>query len=144
MKSNTTLVYDLGTGALSWGAADRRSDRYGAVMLMEINPGDPEQDLLRYESLLAGTRGTLSAKIIEVRKSGHIGDLFHGFQPGGAIQGEVLNLGVGTLFYETVGKYRVVGVQPDDGRDEFWLDPKLLYRAHECIVKLTFTPDVAG
>lgn len=149
MKSNIHTAHLLAVGVLTWCGSERRSDRYGSVMVLNPHAAHVHDELHQPAAMpmhfcadesMVGTKGTLSAEVIEVRKSDHIGDLFRGFKPGGAVVGETLALGHGKLFKSARGIS--IGVQPSDGRGNDWLDPKLLYRAHECVVRLTFTPDV--
>lgn len=149
MKSNIQHAYLLGIGVLTWDGEERRSDRYGSVMILD--PHAPHAHnaargaTARFmhfvaEDRIIGVSGTLAVEVIEVRESEHVGDLFRGFRPGGAVVGETLTLGHGKLFKNAWGSS--MGVEPADGRDADWLNPKLLYRVHECVVRLTFTPDV--
>lgn len=125
---------ELGRGWLSWSRYERVGDRYGTVKLFrddhENVPLTPPEG-----------RGRLLVEVREVRQSGHIGDLFHGIGPGGAVQGEVivLNPEVGAAYVaeddDTAGEH-AVGVRPDTGRDTLWLSLRALYRAHEQEVTL--------
>jgi hypothetical protein len=78
--------------------------------------------------------------VVETRQSGHLGDWFHGIGPTTPEQGEIILLGEGAFFSEKsedLGCLQV-GLRPADKRQEFWLDPKALYRAHDQTVELYF------
>jgi hypothetical protein len=136
----------LGTGRLTWNRGERVTDRYGAVYLLASGDSMTEATHIAPITLspeLVGKRGQLIAEVIETRESTHLGDWFHGFAPSTPDVGEKIVLGVGTLFKEnehddTGQRWIMVGLKPDDGREEFWLNPKKLYRAHEQTVKLWF------
>ncbi|HMN19582.1 MAG TPA: hypothetical protein PKA31_03245 [Candidatus Moranbacteria bacterium] len=124
-------MQELGTGILNWNGAERRSDRYGSVMLYVSLENEEPIHLVQVK---AGKRGRLIAIVKETRQSRHIGDLFHGVFPKTPKVGQKITLGEGTLFFEG----NVVGLQPDDGRDTQWLDMRALYNAHEQTVALCF------
>jgi hypothetical protein len=126
--------FHLGTGTMSWPAAERRSDRYGCVMIVE---GDVNEGV-------DGLNGWIVAKVLETRESGHIGDLFRGIFPVAPSKGEEIHLGHGTAFYlrEAAGENLCVGVRPPEPRGAVdWMNPEMLYRAHEQTVELWFLPD---
>lgn len=135
---------DLGTGVLTWDGAERRSDRYGAVWLMQdgctaTSRIDPVPQLdVRAASGVVGQTGRLVAQVVDARESTHIGDLFRGIFPSKPSVGDRIVLGEGTLFLEPCSFGFTVGLRPDDGRDADWLDPHALYRAHEQMVRLFF------
>lgn len=127
-----TRTFKLGTGRLNWHRGERITDRYGSVGLW---PETGEQTLALDEAC-AGVRGRLVAVVIEARRSTHIGDLFRGLGPGDAKVGDRIELGIGTVFFESNDDCRYVGLRPDDGREHDWLDPEALYRAHSQTVEL--------
>ena len=122
----------LGVGVLNWSREERISNRYGSL---HLNPSPESHDFVDLERLKGS--GTLSLKIIQTRQSPHIGDLFRGIKPGGAVKGESLTLGKGTLFYEE----GAVGVKPKTKKQEDWMNPHQLYKAHYQSVELYFTPE---
>jgi len=124
-------MQELGTGVLIWNVAERRSDRYGSVML--LSSPDSEQPIPLVQ-VKAGKRGRLVAIVKKTRRSRHIGDLFHGVFPKTPKMGQKITLGEGMLFFEN----NEVGLQPDDGRDTQWLDMRALYNVHEQTVTLCF------
>jgi hypothetical protein len=132
----------IGIGQLNWNRHERVSDRYGAVGLYNDahwQTGDNESKLLAL-GVLAGAVGTLSATVLETRDADHIGDLFHGWGPGGAEVGATYVLGHGVLFHEFDCGDKI-GVRPLDGREILWLDGRALYTCHSQTVRLEFTPD---
>jgi hypothetical protein len=125
----------LGTGVLTWDGGERRSDRYGTVYLLD----SPDSEVsVRLAQIKEGAHGELVVLVMETRKSRHIGDLFHGIAPRTPRVGQEITLGAGTLFYADSGK---VGLKPDDGREDQWLDMRALYDAHEQTVTLFFKED---
>lgn len=125
----------IASGTLNWRGAERRTDRYGAICLM-----DPlRMDEAAIEAL-AGRRVTIRATVLEARKSRHIGDLFRGIRPTTPTVGEVVDLGAGEFFTERDQWGLTFGLLPDDGRDTDWFDPRKLYRLHDQVVALAFIP----
>lgn len=130
----------LGEGELNWNRRERVSDRYGAVGLYNDAhwlAGEESTPLRGREHV--GKRGLLRAVVLQTRDADHIGDLTHGWQPGGARVGDVIDLGEGTLFIEDDFGDKA-GVRPEDGRDSLWLDGPGLYRCHSQTVRLEFVP----
>lgn len=139
-------MIDLGTGVLTWNGVERRGDRYGAVYLIPEKHNsftrEPSPSQVKTQEVHEGERGVLVALVKETRESTHIGDLFHGLYPETPEVGERILLGTGTLFFEPVPAGGVqVGLRPDDRRLSFWLNPRMLYRAHEQTVQLIFEQD---
>jgi hypothetical protein len=133
----------LGTGVLTWNRDERISDRYGTVYLIDeghnSNMLEPSPSIIKSVDGLVGKRGALLARIIESRKSTHIGDLFRGVGPRKRAVGVVLKLGSGELFAEpAIDGGLCVGLKPGDGRETDWLDIRALYDAHEQTVELAF------
>ena len=131
----------IGYGMLTWDPEERQRDRYGSVKLTGQDSKDDEsaKPYVNHEALekLQDKRVRLWAKVMETRKSDHIGDLFLGLSPSTPEVGEVIELGVGVLRVETdVWDNTVFVLQPEDGRETFWIDPRLLYRLHEQTVEL--------
>ena len=140
-KENSVL---LGTGVLSWDGIERRSDRYGSVMLLaegidSTSINDQEGVLWQANLPDIGALGRLWVKVTDVRESTHIGDIFRGIFPTTPVLGQEICLGTGRLFYDNcAGVYATVGLRPDDGRDSDWLNPGQLYKVHEQSVELYF------
>jgi hypothetical protein len=131
----------VGEGRLSWFGEERRSDRYGSVILMLDGDSMTEfSGYVEFDQALAGQRGSLVVEVLETRESTHIGDLFRGFFPSTPQVGEVIRLGSGAVFVEP-GEISTIGLLPDDHRTSDWLDPQALYRAHEQTVRLVLRGD---
>lgn len=133
----------IGRGSLSWPRIERVSDRYGAIGLYNSNSKEEivtQGAHLNMEIIkdCAGKKGQLIAKVTETRKSTHIGDLFRGFFPATPFLNEEILLGEGDLFHQVEDGVDVVGLHPADGRNSDWLNPEMLYRAHEQTVELYF------
>lgn len=127
----------LGAGVLSWSRDERVSDRYGAVMLMtESHTPSP----IRNCGLIGGEKGRLVVQIAETRKSTHIGDLCRGLVPTTPKVGQLIELGSGTLFFDSCDNYQTIGLRPSRARDSDWLNPHALYNCHEQVVSLWFVP----
>lgn len=142
----------LGRGWLNWNRIERIGDRYGSVGLMDKEGSKTLPSVAGIEKL-EGHKGRLIAVVRKTRTSGHIGDLFRGFQPTTPEVGEEIVLGSGVLFFwEDVEKpklpeiltgfppktWEYVGLKPLDARTTDWLDPQKLYRAHDQYVDLYF------
>lgn len=137
----------LGTGVLTWYPQERRSDRYGAVWLMQdgytsLSRREPEPTLdVAAAASAVGMTGRLTATVIEPRTSTHIGDLFRHIFPITPARWEEIDFGEGELFLDAGGDFGpAVGLRPDDGRSADWLNPYSLYRAHEQLIRLRFIP----
>jgi|SRR3989344_4564585 len=129
----------LGTGVLGWDKHERVSDRYGRIYLLH-SPDSGE--LVELTHLKCGVRGRLIAIVKETMKSRYTGDFFHGISSKTPKVGKKIILGEGTLFfrdyYDRVGEYHRVGLQPDDGRETLWLDISAIYEASDQTVTLYF------
>ncbi|MFD9964013.1 hypothetical protein [Amycolatopsis sp. NPDC058986] len=126
----------LGTGILTWHPDERRTDRYGAVHLTRtLDNAAP--DPVVFDTAPVGAPGRLVAVIVGTRPAFHLGDLARGIGPDPAAVGDQITLGTGTLFVES-SRYGAteIGVAPDDGRDDAWLDPAALYRCHSQTIRL--------
>ncbi|WP_246370320.1 phosphoadenosine phosphosulfate reductase domain-containing protein [Amycolatopsis echigonensis] len=127
---------ELGQGQLWWPRFERQTDRYGTIFLCT---GPDGADYVTFESAPVGSHGWLVAVVLETRPSVHCGDLARGLAPTVPAVGEEITLGSGTVFTEPdpdTGLLTAVGLIPDDGRDEDWLDPRALYRCHNQTVRL--------
>lgn len=139
-------VIVLGEGVLSWPNMERVSDRYGVVDLAHELDGDT---YVIFDEVTTQTRGALVAVVLDVLDEWAFEDRY-GM---GALYvrpavNEAVPLGTGTLFTEEFASMHgdrpgriLVGVQPDDGRDERWLNPAELARVHHQRVRLEFHPD---
>jgi hypothetical protein len=132
-------AFDLGTGNLNWHPDERRIDRYGTVHLDQDHDDPYCFDPVQFSEAPVGEDGELIAVVLQTRRSSHIGDLFRGLQATTPEVGDEITLGSGTLFVEDTPYGPIhVGLMPDDGRDNDWLDPDALYRCHEQTVRLEF------
>ena len=127
-------MHNLGTGVLNWEVKERRTDRYGSVFLLH-SPDPLCDERVEILQVKSGTRGRLIAIVKETRQSYHIGDLFHQVFPTMPSVGQKIILGEGTLFFENNNN---VGLQPDNGRDDLWLDINALFKLHHQTVTLFF------
>jgi hypothetical protein len=129
-----TIVLDR--GALNWHPDERRIDRYGTVHLNSTPDGRAFTPVL-FDAAPVGTRGRRVAVIVATRSSFHLGDHVRGVGPNPATVGAEISLGAGKLFVqESEFGHAEIGLRPDDGRDEAWLDPAALYRCHGQVVRL--------
>jgi len=127
-------------GIFSWPRSERVSDRYGAIGMYETNYNEDATAAVVLDKValrqLRGKRVHIAARVLEARESGHIGDLFRGIFPSQPAVGEVIDLGVGEFFTDTVDGQFVFGLEPDDDRVIDWFDPEKLYRLHDQTVEL--------
>ncbi len=125
----------IGSGILIWDREERRSNRYGSVALMNTLTSETAVSLITKSE---NQHGRLVAVVKEARQSHHIGDRSHKVFPSMPSIGEEVVLGEGTVFFKKSELGHVVGLRPDDGRDQLWLDIQGLYRVHEQTVDLFF------
>lgn len=132
----------IGYGIFAWGGEERRSDRYGSVVLNgeNFNCDAEVKSFVNAEAVseLVAKRVRLTAKVMETRQSGHIGDVFLGIRPTTPEVGEAIELGVGILGVGEAWEPSLTKIllEPEDGRQVFWMDPHLLYRLHDQTVEL--------
>jgi hypothetical protein len=140
-KEDKMDAVTIGKGILTWNGHERRCDRYGYVWLMEYGDSEsPHKAAPITGKKLNGRFGTLTARVLEARKSTHIGDLFHRVFPRTPEKGAEIRLGEGFLCFDKDEDHESVGLRPADGRDTMWLDIRSLYDVHEQTVELIFTP----
>lgn len=125
-----------GYGIFMWNSPERRSNRYGYFFLAaDTYSGSvtvvPDLDDL---APLVGKRVEISCRVLDDRDSGHTGDIALGITPSRPGLFEVIELGVGVLDFKSESKE--IGLRPGDGRSEFWIDPRILYRLHDQTVTL--------
>lgn len=111
-------------GDFSWPGKERVTDRYGSFFVCECESKAAEDSV----KLLKGNRVNVKAEVVSVQKCHHIGDLFHGFGHTVPEEGEIVDLGVGLLGIEKCDDVFAVVIKPDDGREDFWIDPMAMYR----------------
>jgi len=126
----------IGHGVVGWDGVERRSDRYGSIHLADEPYDGKAATKTSIERLavkdLVGKKVRLTCKVVEARKSGHLGDLTHRIFTETPEVGEVIDLGVG-IFDTEAGWDGTPSflLKPEDERDEFWMDPRKLYRLHD-------------
>ena len=145
----------LGQGIFSWIGGERRSNRYGFVCLDTVDFNNTTKVTVEFDEAAAAglesKRVKLSAKVIETRDSGHVGDLSLNIIPERPEVGEIVELGVGNFVVNPPAWDEAstqVGLMPEDGRQQLWIDPRRLYRLHDQTVELlaeetqeAFSPD---
>jgi hypothetical protein len=97
----------------------------------------PDHRVVAYDRAPLGATGTLVARVIAVdARFDHSNDPIPELRtppPGGRVV-----LGSGTLFTEQYMGVPVIGVRPDDGRDEDWMDSYAITRCRDHLVSLEF------
>jgi hypothetical protein len=132
----------LGRGIFMWDAPERRTQRYGYVFVgtttyendvkvtNEFNQTNAEK--------LKSKQVKLTVKVLENRKSGHVGDLFIDVFPTMPQIDEKIVLGVGKFTWRqnpyTPTNYDMT-IIPDDGRARYWI-PNNLYHLHDQTVEI--------
>lgn len=157
-KDAATSPHVIGQGTLSWHRYERVSNRYGAVYIGKRKEGlcdhDDSWGVVPVDLSVEGKKGTLVAFVLSTRQSGHIGDIALGITPTTPTVGERIILGTGTFFRVTDERsgspftegaaHEQFGLQPDDEREDLWLDVKALYRCHDQEVRLEFLEGVTA
>lgn len=137
-----------GTGIFGWDATERRTDRYGSFTLDKTGYSyngvydDAKWDNVEQLEALVGKRVKIEATVIVDRDSAHIGDLSRKIFPSRPVTGETIVLGIGKFFISPASwsaSQFSVGVEPDDGRANDWIEPVKLYRLHDQTVTITIT-----
>lgn len=129
-------MIEIGKGIFMWDRDERVSNRYGAFYFDASNyAGDVRRHPVLIVSrvrAMEGKRVRLVAEVIESRKSGHCGDMFLKVFPTQPEVGERVELGVGRLhLVKSYDGDDAIELRPEDGRKEFWIDPRRLYRLHD-------------
>ncbi len=122
MNRNTVTV---GEGQLFWPATESHTDRYGSVVL--VTGGSDDKDTYAVlDRTLQGRHGTLTAVVVQT--------------------GDEILLGSGTVFIEQAwddDDAQAVGLRPDDGRSNDWLNQAALRSLHAQVVRLVLTGTTA-
>lgn len=131
----------IGKGIFGWDGSDRRTRRYGGVQLDAKDYDERAKVVVEVnKEAILGLQGRvrLYAKVVDSRVSGHVGDSFIKVKPTQPEVGEIVELGVGHLDMEPCGYSPTpcILLKPEDGRQEFWMDPHKLYRLHDQTVEL--------
>lgn len=142
----------IGQGVFSWERTERVTKRYGSfgVTPSGNNPRNrSETNFLNVSALLdlEFHRVKITAKVIGLGESEHLGDLYvvdpttgQPIKPSTPKLNEEFVLGVGVLRLmptdqDFTGKF-FIGIQPENMREMFWMDPRTLYQLHEQTVQL--------
>lgn len=131
----------IASGVFGWDSGERRSNRYGSVQIRSSPYDGNVVATVTYDrkamEALTGKRVRLVCSVVQTRASGHVGDAFLKIKPSTPMAGDVIELGVGVLFvadgYDGLPE---IGLMPEDGRRELWIDPRQLYRLHDQTVDL--------
>lgn len=105
----------------------------------------PDVRVVAFDHAPLGAAGTLVAHVIHSnatasdREFGKRNPELRPPEPG-----ERVVLGSGTLFTETYGEAPVIGVRPDDGRAENWMDSDAIFRCKGHLVRLEFEMPADG
>ena len=96
----------------------------------------PDNRVVAFDQAPLGTAGTLVAHVIANVSAHDWGD----DPPELRLPkpGERVVLGSGTLFTEKYGEAPVIGVRPDDGRADNWMDRNAISRCKDHLVRLEF------
>lgn len=128
--------YLIGRGILNWPSKERRSDRYGLVLLAKSMDDFDAPANIVVPKELKGKSVQLLARILEIRRSLHMGDLARSIFPSTPKVGDEFILGTGVLFQEECDEFLAIGVRPKDKRRTDWMDPNMLYRCIHQTVEL--------
>lgn len=144
MSATKKPPIEVGTGILDWPRAERVSDRYGSVYLFAGLQANAKPVPLTFPPF--GQKGKLYATVIRANRSRHCGDLFRGIKPSMTKSGTRLLVGAGRAKedYEGAEPPHFAApflVQPIRPRASDWLDPHILYRLHDHLVRLVWEPD---
>jgi len=122
----------IGRGKFGWERAERVSNRYGSFSLYGGGKATPLSEQRRNAEPFDTKMVRVVARVEATRQSHHIGDLFLGISPSTPKVGEEMEVAVGTLYVED-GPDQTLNfvIEPNDGREELWIDPKVLYRLHD-------------
>jgi hypothetical protein len=140
--------HQIGFGIVAWDGDERRSNRYGAIVLhhMPYSGSDRVKPSIDAGAVASyrGQRVRLFARIVESRVSGHAGDAGLRIRPPTESPevGREVDLGVGLLDSEPVSwsGLPAVVLRPGDDRPELWIDPRKLYVIHDQTVELSVAP----
>lgn len=131
----------VGFGIFMWSGTERQTDRYGGIYLSDSNFDNTATVEARLALLdhLIGKRVKVWCRVVETRKSGHMGDKFLQIVPTQPRKDAVIDVGVGILSVEPLD-YKAatpaIVLRPNDGRRKFWIDPRNLFRLHDQTVEL--------
>lgn len=144
IMDNKATPLKIAVGVLTWNRHERVSNRYGFVAVTDRD--SREEKLTAISPVVfrdafpeVGRKVRMICKVLEACDSSHIGDVFLGIFPSRPEIEEIIDFGVGRFVCEADNAYAggvMFGLKPSDGRDELWIDPRKLYRAHEQTVEV--------
>jgi hypothetical protein len=135
----------VGKGIFTWDKRERVSNRYGSFFLsFESYEGEKTKlDLDSFGILnldlinnLNNKKVKVTCKVIETRKSGHIGDLFLKIFPSIPEINEIIEFDgiLNITIDQEMGLCFIL--KPEDNRRELWIDPRKLYKLHDQTVEV--------
>lgn len=127
---------DLGTRILQDLARTDARYEAAAAAASEAAARRPDHRVIAFDHAPLGAAGTLVAHVIANVDAYDWGD----DPPELRLPkpGERVVLGTGTLFTEQYGDIPVIGVRPDDGRPDNWMDRDAISRCKDHLVRLEF------
>lgn len=96
----------------------------------------PDNRVVAFDHAPLGASGTLVAHVIALTNDHDWGNFALELRL--PKRGERVVLGSGTLFTEEYGGAPVIGVRPDDGREDNWMDCNAISRCRDHLVRLAF------
>lgn len=133
----------VGKGILCWSREERVTNRYGSIHLNDRPYEGSAQASADVDvptlTALDGKRVRIACKVIESRQSSHVGDKFLHLKPVQPDTGEVIELGVGFLSIQRASwdaSVIEICLRPNDGREDLWINPRVLYRLHDQTVEV--------
>jgi hypothetical protein len=136
----------IGIGIFTWNKKERVSNRYGSFFLsFESYEGEKTKlDLDSFGILnldlikdLTNKKVKVTCKVVETRKSSHIGDLFLKIFPTTPELNELVEFdGILNSEIDQDMDSLCFILKPEDNRKELWIDPKKLYRLHDQTVEV--------
>jgi hypothetical protein len=133
-------MISLGTGMFMWDRVERVTSRYGTVYLTNQNWFETSESQVNWHpesaDSLIGKKVKISCKVLQARTAQHCGDLFLEIIPTTPEVGEVIVLGIGKLCTRKTEDSIGVSILPEDNREKYLFDPKILYRLIEQTVEI--------
>jgi hypothetical protein len=131
----------LREGRIYWPSDELSAPRYGCIFLTR-----PDGTYIVFGDELDGTYGELIAEVLEVQEVGTYYEYRLDLTSTEPEVGDKHTLGHGVLW--TAPDYDlfmpVIGLDPKDGTETYWLDPAQLYSVVGQVVRLLFVPDETG
>ena len=121
-STSTDAWVSIGEGFPYVPRDERAGERFGAIALTDSRSGEGQP--VQFDDAPVDQHGWLIAEALDGPRAAH-----------------TFVLGQGTLYTSNEPGYPVIGLVPDDGRAECWLDPAELYQVDERLVRLLFVPD---